>query len=518
MHNQLMQDQEIAMHSNPRYFVISAPRFDAVTPLNPADLNPKGENPGGGSYPVPTQNQPRTAATLTAPVGRFSIQSLLRAGKIAALVRVRCITPPEPGAYWQLRSAAVGEQTDPPPINQVLAPSKALTQEWSSLVCAGTTDAIVVVHAPDTEIANPQIEIEVSEFAGELATAYLAAKAQCCGCECDAATIAVGTTTTLAPGNPATVVNSGTPNAAVFDFGIPAGPAGPAGPSGAPGAPGAAATIAVGTTTTLAPGNPATVVNSGTPNAAVFDFGIPAGPAGPAGPSGAGLDFSVNNAAVDVFPGAYVTLRAGGVIGTPNVVGAYTGGGVGNKSIWGVQGFNGLPLGALTDVSFVWRNIVGPGGPFFLPPGAATVTTPYINLIVDFAGTIRVLVVLSDSLNGLITNSIGTYINNGSNQMTYSWTNAQNVLIVNSPVLPVPGGVPPAVTVGPTWLDNSYNFAALVAANPTAVLRDAYPADGGLPAGAILPSVLFISGDSGNLTRTGKQLIAATVNGGSVLP
>lgn len=171
------------MHSPPRYFVISAPRFDATTPLNPADLIPKGTNPGGGSYPVPTQNQPRVATTLTAPVGRFSIQSLLRAGNTAALVRVRCITPPEPGAYWQLRSAAAGEQTDPPPINQILAPSKALTQEWSAPVCAGTTDAIVIFHAPDTVIANPQIEIEVTEFAGDVAAAYLAAKAQCCSGE-----------------------------------------------------------------------------------------------------------------------------------------------------------------------------------------------------------------------------------------------------------------------------------------------------------------------------------------------
>jgi len=38
---------------------------------------------------------------------------------------------------------------------------------------------------------------------------------------------------------------------------------------------GSAGTIAVGTTTTLAPGNPATVTNVGTQYAAIFDFGIP---------------------------------------------------------------------------------------------------------------------------------------------------------------------------------------------------------------------------------------------------
>lgn len=48
-------------------------------------------------------------------------------------------------------------------------------------------------------------------------------------------------------------------------------------PTGTPGASGAAATIAVGTVTTLAAGSSVTVVNSGTSAAATFDFGIPRG-------------------------------------------------------------------------------------------------------------------------------------------------------------------------------------------------------------------------------------------------
>ena len=55
------------------------------------------------------------------------------------------------------------------------------------------------------------------------------------------------------------------------------GMTGPQGPAGS---------IAVGTTTTLAPGSNATVVNSGTSSAAIFDFGIPRGDPGPAGPVG----------------------------------------------------------------------------------------------------------------------------------------------------------------------------------------------------------------------------------------
>ena len=46
---------------------------------------------------------------------------------------------------------------------------------------------------------------------------------------------------------------------------------------GKAGPPGAAATVAVGSTTTLNPGVDATVTNSGTNTAAVFDFGIPKG-------------------------------------------------------------------------------------------------------------------------------------------------------------------------------------------------------------------------------------------------
>ena len=75
-----------------------------------------------------------------------------------------------------------------------------------------------------------------------------------------AATLAVGTVTTLAPGAAPTVSNSGSSGAAVLNFGLPATP-----------------TIAVGATTTKAAGTAATVVNSGTSTAEVYDFGIPRG-------------------------------------------------------------------------------------------------------------------------------------------------------------------------------------------------------------------------------------------------
>ena len=225
------------MHSQPRYFVISAPRFDATTPLDPSALNPKGENPGGGSYPVPSQNQPRIAATLAAPVGRFSIRSLLREGRLAALVRIRCITPAS--GTWQLRSAAAGEQIDPPPIDQPLAPVRPLTQEWSEPVEAGTTDAVVVSYDFEGPV-QPQIEIEVSEFSGELAVAVLAAKSKVC---CDGAALTDDAPTQIDVGDTAQVGVATTAARADHEHALPA-PGAPANVTKAPASAGVSSKVA----------------------------------------------------------------------------------------------------------------------------------------------------------------------------------------------------------------------------------------------------------------------------------
>ena len=66
-----------------------------------------------------------------------------------------------------------------------------------------------------------------------------------------------------------------------------AGATGATGPQGPQGNNGAAASVTVGSTTTLSAGNYATVNNSGTSSAAVLNFGIPMGAAGAAGAQGA---------------------------------------------------------------------------------------------------------------------------------------------------------------------------------------------------------------------------------------
>lgn len=114
------------------------------------------------------------------------------------------------------------------------------------------------------------------------------------GADGAAATIQVGTVTTLAAGSSATITNSGTTAAAVFDFGIPAGAAGTPGTDGTDGTDGVDgtnATIQIGTVTTGAAGSSAAVSNSGTASAAVLDFTIPQGAAGTPGTDGSdGVD------------------------------------------------------------------------------------------------------------------------------------------------------------------------------------------------------------------------------------
>ena len=208
-----------------------------------------------------------------------------------------------------------------------------------------------------------------------------------------------------------------------------------------------------------------------------------------------------------------MVLRTGGITNSP---GAFTGGGTGNKAILGIAGFDGLPLASLASIAFSWTNVVGPGGPFYSPPSGGNTTVPWVNVLVDFnpAGPsdIRILVLMDSSLSPAISGSVGSYTNLG-NTITHSWTSAVNVMIVSSPPNPAPGGILPNLSVGPTWPSNSYKFSSLVAANPQAVLRDCYPADNGMLAGAVLPAILLCSGDSGNVTKSGKRIRALAVNG-----
>src|SRR4026208_553605 len=71
--------------------------------------------------------------------------------------------------------------------------------------------------------------------------------------------------------------------------GKPGDPGEPGG-EGPPGEDGAAATISIGTVTTLDPGESATVENVGDPTDAILNFGIPQGEAGAPGGGGGAWD------------------------------------------------------------------------------------------------------------------------------------------------------------------------------------------------------------------------------------
>lgn len=113
------------------------------------------------------------------------------------------------------------------------------------------------------------------------------------------------------------------------------------GATGADGAPGEAATIEVGTVTTLNPNQPATVTNSGDEQDAVFDFGIPKGEQGEQGEAGQ-----------DGAPGVVQSIVAGTNVTVDDtdpanpVVSASGGGGGGNITI-GDEVIDGQPFGML---------------------------------------------------------------------------------------------------------------------------------------------------------------------------
>ena len=86
---------------------------------------------------------------------------------------------------------------------------------------------------------------------------------------------------------------------------------------GQQGVPGQSATVSIGTTTTLPAGSSATVTNSGTPNAAVLNFGIPQGAQGIQGPQGpAGPTWKTCSATITNF-----SFSGGTATGTLNVTG-----------------------------------------------------------------------------------------------------------------------------------------------------------------------------------------------------
>lgn len=105
--------------------------------------------------------------------------------------------------------------------------------------------------------------------------------------------ISVDSTVTLPAGSNALVENIGNTNDVKLKFSIPKGDKGDKGDTGV-GLPGTSGTITIGNVSTLPAGSNATVTNSGTASAAVFNFGIPQGNPGQNGTgTGGGIPTTV---------------------------------------------------------------------------------------------------------------------------------------------------------------------------------------------------------------------------------
>lgn len=108
---------------------------------------------------------------------------------------------------------------------------------------------------------------------------------------------------------------------AILGGGGSTGPKGDPGPKGTDGKDGTDATIKIGTVTTTAPGTNAKVTNTGTANAAVFNFSIPKGEKGEKGntgiqgPPGPAADLSQYVKKTEIFDGNMIKLPNGAKIG-----------------------------------------------------------------------------------------------------------------------------------------------------------------------------------------------------------
>jgi hypothetical protein len=211
-------------------------------------------------------------------------------------------------------------------------------------------------------------------------------------------TVTAGTTTTSPPGQNATVVNSGTPTAAIFDFTIPRGLDGPQGAQGPPGqaysntttaaftaaAPGTAQPLSLQSTaglfagvtlninpigyyqvTGVASGTQVTVVNNGTPgNAAagtVAPSGSPVLGTGPQGPPGISATLDAGNTST-IAPGSQAAVTQRGSPSARIFDFAIPAGLTGAQGPPGANGAPGAP-GAAATLNVGTTTTGGPGTP-----------------------------------------------------------------------------------------------------------------------------------------------------------
>jgi hypothetical protein len=125
------------------------------------------------------------------------------------------------------------------------------------------------------------------------------------GVQGDTGTFAIGTTTSVANSGTASVTNVGSSTAGTFDFVLRDGPTGPTGPQGP------TASLAVGTVTSVTNSGTASVTNVGSSSAGTFDFVLRDGPTGPQGATGTAATITIGTIGTVAFPGPGTVTNSG---------------------------------------------------------------------------------------------------------------------------------------------------------------------------------------------------------------
>jgi hypothetical protein len=276
-------------------------------------------------------------------------------------------------------------------------------------------------------------------------------------------------------------------------------------------------------------------------------------------------DLSVNQARVENARSRSPIMRTGtslatAVVNPPpatNPGGGFTGGGTGNKAIFGFKGHSGVLLSAITNLTWEWENIAPAettGTPFLF-------VYPYVNLLVELAPALYKILSIDPNENArqpLL--NIGALTNLGGDNWRFVHDPAlHNMQIVNAfaaqaltpPIIPaMPITSAPTATMPPTlpvplpppyapwtvctatgaltppsplpgsalaWNNYGWTWASLIAAYPVAKLIDVYTADGGLPGPAgtntPTPSVMMMLGDSSFRRQRYMRIANFTING-----
>jgi collagen type VII alpha len=240
-------------------------------------------------------------------------------------------------------------------------------------------------------------------------------------------TVTVGTTSTLNPGSNATVSNSGSSTAAVFNFGIPIGatgpqgaigPTGPTGPTGAQGitGPTGAASQVTGPT---GPTGPTGAQGVAGPTGAASQVTGPTGPTGPQGPQGVPITLKGSKSTVGDLPSSGNTLNDAWIVDADGDIYVWNGtswysagqivGATGPTGPQGIQGVTG-PQGNL-----------GPTG----PSGVISVTGPITN-----SGTATAAQLGFDASAITIANTQVTGLGTSSTKDVPATGNASNTQVV----------------------------------------------------------------------------------------